>query len=87
MHGKEDREFGSERAYCAQNPLQRLGVVNVGRPMQREHSVGSAARSVLPHAKPVENRRLCRHLAVPQQAVDHDIADEENLLRGHTFAS
>jgi hypothetical protein len=86
MNGEEDRKLGRNSAHCAENILQRLGVVYVGRPVQSENAIAAAARPVLTHTEPLEKRRSCCHFPIPQQAVDHDIADEEDFLRRHAFA-
>ncbi len=87
MNWEKDRKLGSQNAYRFENPLQRLGIIHVGRPVQSEDSVGTAVRSIIANAKAVENRRSCRQFAVLQQAVDHDVSDEENLLIRHALAS
>ena len=82
MDREHDWNLAGDTRQSADQSLERVGVVHVARPVQREHRVGAARQP-----KGLRHMQGARPLTVRQQRVDHDVADEMDLLRRHAFGT
>ena len=75
-----DREYeGQARREAmkqAEQSLERTGIVHVGRPVEGDQAVAARLQP-----KPPWLVQRPRSLELPEQGIDHDVADETDLLR------
>ena len=82
MNRKDHRHLARDRRHGGQDPAEHGGLIDVRRPMQREHGVLAVGhRHAIAHAIEARSRQM------PQQRVDHDVADQMNLLGRHAFGA
>src|SRR5579863_5265636 len=85
MHREEKWKLGRQGPYRLENAAQRFGIVDVGGPMKSEHPKGTKARNVLAHLQTLQNGGTTRQFAMPEEAINHYIADQKNFLCRHTL--
>ena len=80
VNREDDRQFPGDGRQGLQQAGEDLRVVDVAGAMQSHGGITAGLQAHL--GAEIE---ACSHLAVLHQGVDHDVADEEDLLRRHAF--
>ena len=75
MYREDQWKFGGQLAQHGDEPREDGGVVNVGWPMESHQPVGTCIDAQLP-----QHRSAPRPTEVGHQGVDHDVADEVDLI-------
>ena len=86
MHGEEDGKIASDFANGLQNSDQNYAVVHIRGSMQSKNSVVGPPSAVLVCSYFPQYIRFCRQFAMPQQAVNHDVANKEYFSRRSALA-
>jgi hypothetical protein len=88
MQREDERQPLAQIAQHLEQRAERGGVVDVGRPVQRDDAV-AAADVERRTGRPCRARAFARSdglRAIGEQRIDHDVADEVGALGGNAFA-
>jgi hypothetical protein len=86
VNGENDRQVFRDFCHCHDDFFESFRVVNCCCPMESKYAVRFHIRVAAGESEPVEYGRLVCFLTMPQEAIDHDVANEMNFRIGDSFA-
>src|SRR5436309_11082489 len=84
---EQHRQLARDGRYRFEDAAEDLGIIDVGWPVQGQDCVTVRSAAVTREIEFFEDSGARRQVTMPQQRVNHHVADQKNLFLGYPFAA